>query len=89
METLRQTGAREESPKKWVHPRHPGVVIRIVPEHPGTHNVYSRWGIRREEEPTDVSIPSTYPDGSGSLTPAEWLAWAKRELLYGTNPLPK
>jgi hypothetical protein len=36
-----------------------------------------------------LDVPTTYPDGSGSLTAEEWVEWAKRELLYGTHPLPK
>jgi len=36
-----------------------------------------------------IDIPTTYPDGSGHLSAYEWVQWAKRELLYGTNPPPK
>ncbi len=34
-------------------------------------------------------IPTTYPDGTGSLTPYQWVTWAKKQLLYGETPLPK
>lgn len=36
-----------------------------------------------------LDVPTTFPDGSGKLTAEEWVEWAKRELLYGTHPLPK